>query len=117
MKNEMTLDQRGLTIPAEELAEHGLDGADLSAQMTRSLILLMPQKMTAEQMVDALAGLCEAASQLVEVLTAVCHAPCIAECDRDDEDFDLDAVPAAELRLLSGTAGAPSGGGRCDLCR
>ena len=74
MKNEMTLDQHGLTIPAEELAEHGLDGADLSAQMTRSLILLMPQKMTAEQMVDALAGLCEAASQLVEVLTAVCHA-------------------------------------------
>lgn len=68
MKNEMTLDQRGLTIPAEELAEHGLDGTDLSAQMTRSLILLMPQKMTAEQMVDALAGLCEAASQLVEVL-------------------------------------------------
>ena len=41
MKNEMTLDQRGLTIPAEELAEHGLDGADLSAQMTRSLILLL----------------------------------------------------------------------------
>ena len=100
MKNEMTLDQRGLTIPAEELAEHGLDGADLSAQMTRSLILLMPQKMTAEQMVDALAGLCEAASQLVEVLTAVSHAPCIAECDMDDEDFDLDAVPDDVLILL-----------------
>ena len=47
MKNEMTLDQHGLTIPAEELAEHGLDGAGLSAQMARSLILLMPQKMTA----------------------------------------------------------------------
>ena len=72
MKNEMTLDQHGLTIPAEELAEHGLDGADLSAQMTRNLIMLMPQRMTAKQMVDALAGLCEAASQLVEVLTAVC---------------------------------------------
>ena len=30
----------------------------------------------------------------------MCHAPCIAECDKDDEDFDLDAVPDDVLILL-----------------
>ena len=35
MKNEMTLDKTGLTIPGSELAECGMAGVDLSAQMTR----------------------------------------------------------------------------------
>ena len=34
MKNEMTLDKTGLTIPGSELAECGMAGVDLSAQMT-----------------------------------------------------------------------------------
>ena len=33
MKNEMTLDKTGLTIPGSELAECGMAGVDLSAQM------------------------------------------------------------------------------------
>ena len=37
MKNEMTLDKTGLTIPGSELAECGMAGVDLSAQMTHSL--------------------------------------------------------------------------------
>lgn len=40
MKNEMTLDKTGLTIPGSELAECGMAGVDLSAQMTHSLLLL-----------------------------------------------------------------------------
>ena len=47
MKNEMTLDKTGLTIPGSELAECGMAGVDLSAQMTHSLLLLMPREMTA----------------------------------------------------------------------
>ena len=57
MKNEMTLDKTGLTIPGSELAEYGMAGVDLSAQMTHSLLLLMPREMTALQTADALAGL------------------------------------------------------------
>ena len=55
MKNEMTLDKTGLTIPGSELAECGMVGVDLSAQMTHSLLLLMPREMTALQTSDALA--------------------------------------------------------------
>ena len=44
MKNEMTLDKTGLTIPGSELAECGMAGVDLSAQMTHSLLLLMPRE-------------------------------------------------------------------------
>ena len=40
MKNEMTLDKTGLTIPSSELAECGMAGVDMSAQMTHSLLLL-----------------------------------------------------------------------------
>ena len=36
MKNEMTLDKTGLTIPGSVLAECGMAGVDLSAQMTHS---------------------------------------------------------------------------------
>lgn len=68
MKNEMTLDKTGLTIPGSELAECGMAGVDLSAQMTHSLLLLMPREMTAVQTADALAGLFDAASQLVSAL-------------------------------------------------
>ena len=45
MKNEMTWDKNGLLIPNGELAEQGLDCADLSVQMTQGLIMLMPQEM------------------------------------------------------------------------
>ena len=62
MKNEMTLDKTGLTIPCSELAECGMAGVDLSAQITHSLLLLMPREMTALQTADALAGLFDAAS-------------------------------------------------------
>lgn len=65
MKNEMTLDKTGLTIPGSELAECGMAGVDLSAQMTHSLLLLMPREMTALQTADALAGLFDAASACV----------------------------------------------------
>lgn len=41
MKNEMTLGKTGLTIPGSELAECGMAGVDLSAQMTHSLLLLI----------------------------------------------------------------------------
>ena len=81
MKNEMTLDKTGLTIPGSELAECGMAGVDLSAQMTHSLLLLMPREMTALQTADALAGLFDAASQLVSALLDACRMPCCKDCD------------------------------------
>lgn len=121
MKNEMTLDKTGLTIPGSELAECGMAGVDLSAQMTHSLLLLMPREMTAVQTADALAGLFDAASQLVSALLDACRMPCCKDCDSDVREFDLDAVPAPIRKLLLDTrrakehrncrAAAASGGG------
>lgn len=109
MKNEMTLDKTGLTIPGSELAECGMAGVDLSAQMTHSLLLLMPREMTAVQTADALAGLFDAASQLVSALLDACKMPCGKHCDRAAEEFDLDAVPEMIRILLLNSGCCPSG--------
>lgn len=108
MKNEMTLDKTGLTIPGSELAECGMAGVDLSAQMTNSLLLLMPREMTAVQTADALAGLFDAASQLVSALLDACRMPCCKDCDSDVREFDLDAVPAPIRKLLLDSGCCPS---------
>lgn len=108
MKNEMTLDKTGLTIPGSELAECGMAGVDLSAQMTHSLLLLMPREMTAVQTADALAGLFDAASQLVSALLDACRMPCRKNCDSDVREFDLDAVPAPIRKLLLDSGCCPA---------
>lgn len=108
MKNEMTLDKTGLTIPGSELAECGMAGVDLSAQMTHSLLLLMPREMTALQTADALAGLFDAASQLVSALRDACRMPCCKDCDSDVREFDLDAVPAPIRKLLLDSGCCPA---------
>ena len=109
MKNEMTLDKTGLTIPGSELAECGMAGVDLSAQMTHSLLLLMPREMTAVQTADALAGLFDAASQITEAVLDACKMPCGKSCDRAAEEFDLDAVPEMIRILLLNSGCCPSG--------
>ena len=108
MKNEMTLDKTGLTIPGSELAECGMAGVDLSAQMTHSLLLLMPREMTALQTADALAGLFDAASQITEAVLDACKMPCGKSCDRAVEEFDLDAVPEMIRILLLNSGCCPS---------
>lgn len=109
MKNEMTLDKTGLTIPSSELAECGMAGVDLSAQMTHSLLLLMPQEMTAAQAANVLAGLLDAASQITEAVLDACKMPCGKHCDRAAEEFDLDAVPEMIRILLLNSGCCPSG--------
>lgn len=109
MKNEMTLDKTGLTIPGSELAECGMAGVDLSAQMTQNLIMLMPQEMTAAQAANVLAGLLDAASQITEAVLDACKMPCGKHCDRAAEEFDLDAVPEMIRILLLNSGCCPSG--------
>ena len=109
MKNEMTLDKTGLTIPGSELAECGMAGVDLSAQMTHSLLLLMPREMTAAQAANVLAGLLDAASQITEAVLDACKMPCGKHCDRAAEEFDLDAVPEMIRILLLNSGCCPSG--------
>lgn len=108
MKNEMTWDKNGLLIPNGELAEQGLDCGELSAQMTQNLIMLMPQEMTAAQAANVLAGLLDAASQLVSALLDACRMPCCKNCDSDAREFDLDAVPAPIRKLLLDSGCCPS---------
>ena len=109
MKNEMTLDKTGLTIPGSELAECGMAGVDLSAQMTHSLLLLMPREMTAAQAANVLAGLLDAASQITEAVLDACKMPCGKHCDKAAEEFDLDAVPEMIRILLLNSGCCPSG--------
>lgn len=108
MKNEMTWDKNGLLIPNGELIEQGLDCGELSAQMTQNLIMLMPQEMTAAQAANALAGLFDAASQLVSALLDACRMPCCKNCDSDVREFDLDAVPAPIRKLLLDSGCCPA---------
>lgn len=109
MKNGMTWDKNGLLIPNGELAEQGLDCAELSAQMSQSLIMLMPQEMTAAQAANVLAGLLDAASQITEAVLDACKMPCGKHCDRAAEEFDLDAVPEMIRILLLNSGCCPSG--------
>ena len=108
MKNEMTWDKNGLLIPNGELAEQGLDCGELSAQMTKGLIMLMPQEMTAAQAANVLAGLLDAASQLVSALLDACRMPCCKNCDSGVREFDLDAVPAPIRKLLLDSGCCPA---------
>lgn len=108
MKNEMTWNKNGLLIPDGELAEQGLDCGELSAQMTQSLIMLMPQEMTAAQTLNVLVGLLDAASQLVSALLDACRMPCCKNCDSDVREFDLNAVPAPIRKLLLDSGCCPS---------
>ena len=62
----------------------------------------------AVQTADALAGLFDAASQLVSALLDACRMPCCKNCDSDVREFDLDAVPAPIRKLLLDSGCCPS---------
>ena len=53
MNNEMKFEKNGLLIPNGALEELGLSGISLSAWLGQDHILLMPQEMTAEQLLWA----------------------------------------------------------------
>ena len=108
MKNEMTWDKNGLLIPNGELAEQGLDCGELSAQMTKGLIMLMPQEMTTAQAANVLARLLDAASQITEVVLDACKMPCGKHCDRAAEEFGLSAMPEMIRILLLNSGCCPS---------
>jgi hypothetical protein len=76
MNNEMKFEKNGLLIPNGALEELGLAGISLSAWLGQDHILLMPQEMTAEQLLHALDGLSQASVELLGVLR---HAGCPAQ--------------------------------------
>ena len=57
MNNEMKFEKNGLLIPNGALEELGLSGISLSAWLGQDHILLMPQEMTALQLLHALEGM------------------------------------------------------------
>lgn len=65
MNNEMKFEKNGLLIPNGALEELGLSGISLSAWLGQDHILLMPQEMTAEQLLHALEGLSRASVELL----------------------------------------------------
>lgn len=78
MNNEMKFEKNGLLIPNGALEELGLAGISLSAWLGQDHILLMPQEMTAEQLLHALDGLSQASVELLGVLQEACRMPCAA---------------------------------------
>lgn len=75
MNNEMKFEKNGLLIPNSALEELGLAGISLSAWLGQDHILLMPQEMTALQLLHALEGLSRASVELLGVLQAACRSP------------------------------------------
>jgi len=67
MNNEMKFEKNGLLIPNGALEELGLVGISLSAWLGQDHILLMPQEMTALQLLHALEGLSRASVELLGV--------------------------------------------------
>lgn len=86
MNNEMKFEKNGLLIPNGALEELGLAGISLSAWLGQDHILLMPQEMTAEQLLHALDGLSQASVELLGVLQEACRMPCAGDCERDMDD-------------------------------
>ncbi len=102
MTCEMELNQRGLQIPSEILAALALADITLEAHMCRHLIMLMPQAMTALELIDVLEGMQEAFDQLLNGLIAACRPTCCNCCQTAGEgNYDLSQVPERLLAVLT----------------
>ena len=102
MNNEMKFEKNGLLIPNSALEELGLAGISMSAWLGQDHILLMPQEMTALQLLHALEGLSRASVELLGVLQAACRRPCAAGCERNMEDMAQVPKNIRPLLMLSG---------------
>ena len=102
MNNEMKFEKNGLLIPNGALEELGLVGISLSAWQGQDNILLMPQEMTALQLLHALEGLSRASVELLGVLQEACRMPCAADCEKDMEDVPQVPDSIRPLLMLSG---------------
>lgn len=102
MNSEMKFEKNGLLILNSALEELGLAGISLSAWLGQDHILLMPQEMTAAQMLHALEGLSRASVELLGVLQAACRRPCAAGCERNMEDMAQVPKNIRPLLMLSG---------------
>ena len=102
MNNEMKFEKNGLLIPNSALEELGLSGISLSAWLGQDHILLMPQEMTALQLLHALEGLSRASVQLLGALQKACRRPCAAGCERNMEDMAQVPKNIRPLLMLSG---------------
>lgn len=102
MNNEMKFEKNGLLILNSALEELGLAGISLSAWLGQDHILLMPQEMTALQLLHALESLSRASVELLGVLQAACRRPCAAGCERNMEDMAQVPKNIRPLLMLSG---------------
>lgn len=102
MNSEMKFEKNGLLIPNGALEELGLAGITLSAWLGQNHILLMPQKMTALQLLHALEGLSRASVELLGALQKVCRMPCAANCEKNMEDMAQVPENIRPLLMLSG---------------
>lgn len=102
MNNEMKFEKNGLLIPNGALEELGLSGIPLSAWLGQDYILLMPQEMTALQLLHALEGLSRASVELLGVLQAACRRPCAAGCEKNMGNMAQVPENIRPLLMLSG---------------
>ena len=77
-------------------------GISLSAWLGQDHILLMPQEMTALQLLHALEGLSRASVELLGVLQEACRMPGAGDCERDMDDVPQVPENIRPLLMLSG---------------
>lgn len=102
MNNEMKFEKNGLLIPNGALEELGLAGIPLSAWLGQDHILLMPQEMTAAQLLHALEGLSRASVELLGALQKACRMPCAAGCEKNMGNMAQVPENIRPLLMLSG---------------
>ena len=103
------LNRIGLQIPRAVLA--GLDLADiaLEAHMNRHVLLLMPENMTAAEIIDVLEGIQNAVNLLLSCLISACRHSCGGDCPETAEGkHDFSQIPEELYDLLMDNGCCPA---------
>lgn len=98
------LNEKGLLLPREMLAECQLAGISLNAHLCSSALVLLPERMSAGELVCAWESLRKVANTLFDALLASCEA----DCEECRGDHTVAGVPESLLALFIDNGGCPA---------
>lgn len=98
------LNETGLVLPREMLADCQLADISLNAHLCRSAIVLLPEQMSARELVGAWESLRKVNGALFDALLASCEA----DCEECRGDHAIEGVSESLLALLIDNGGCPA---------
>ena len=103
------LNRTELQIPRAVLAGLGLADIALEAHMNRHVLLLMPENMTAAELIDVLEGIQNAVDLLLSCLISACRHSCGEDCPETAErEYDFSQVSEELYDLLMDNGCCPA---------